>query len=183
MTVAVLGIDIAKDTYQVELQKGAHRYTAEFVNQPTEFRRLTTWLKKHGAHPVHACLEATGRYGDGLASYLHDAGHTVSVVNPYQIKAYAKSQLTRNKTDRLDASVIADFCRTQQPAAWTPPAPEIRELQELVHQYETLQLQRQQVKNRLAAGFKSPVVRAQLQAQLAFLDEQLRTLQQNRHDH
>ena len=183
MTAPVLGIDIAKDTYQVELQTGSQRYTAEFVNQPDEFRRLTAWLKKHGARQVHACLEATGRYSDDLASYLHETGQTVSVVNPYQIKAYAKSQLTRNKTDRLDASLIADFCRTQQPPAWTPPAPEIRELQELVHQYETLQLQRQQVKNRLAAGFKSPVVRAQLQAQLALLDEQLRNLQQSMHDH
>lgn len=183
MMLPVLGIDIAKATYQVELQKGVQRFTAEFANQPDEFRRLTAWLKKHGARRVHACLEATGRYSDALASYLHETGQTVSVVNPYQIKAYAKSQLTRNKTDRLDASVIADFCRTQHPAAWTPPAPEIRELQELVHQYETLQLQRQQVKNRLAAGFKSPVVRAQLQAQLALLDDQLRTLQQNLHDH
>ncbi len=144
---------------------------------------MTAWLKKHGARQVHACLEATGRYSDELACYLQETGQTVSVVNPYQIKAYAKSQLTRNKTDRLDASVIADFCRTQHPAPWTPPAPEIRELQELVHQYDSLQLQRQQVKNRLAAGFKSPVVRAQLQAQLALLEEQLRTLQQNMHDH
>lgn len=183
MTLPVLGIDIAKATYQVELQKGTQRFTAEFANQPDAFCRLTAWLKQHGARRVHACLEATGRYSDDLAFYLHETGQTVSVVNPYQIKAYAKSQLTRNKTDRLDASVIADFCRTQHPAAWTPPAPEIRELQELVHQYETLQLQRQQVKNRLAAGFKSPVVRAQLQAQLALLDEQLRTLQQNMHDH
>jgi len=52
-----------------------------------------------------------------------ERGHQVSVVNPARIKAYAHSQLTRNKTDQLDASVIADFCRTQQPALWTPPAP------------------------------------------------------------
>lgn len=183
MTLPVLGIDIAKATYQVELQKGSQRYTAEFANQPAEFRRLTAWLKKHGARQVHACMEATGRYSDDLAGYLHDTGQTVSVVNPYQIKAYAKSQLTRNKTDRLDATVIADFCRTQQPAVWTPPAPEVRELQELVHQHETLQVQRQQIKNRLAAGFKSPVVLAQLQTQLALLDEQLQTLLQSVHDH
>lgn len=183
MTLPSLGIDIAKDTYQVELQNGPHRHTAEFANQPDEFRRLTAWLKKRGARQVHACLEATGRYGDALASYLHAQGHVVSVVNPFQIKAYAQSQLTRNKTDRLDASVIADFCRTQQPAAWTPPAPEIRELQELVHHYDTLQEQRQQVKNRLAAGFTSSVVVAQLQAQLTLLDEQLGALRQDLHDH
>jgi len=39
----------------------------------------------------------------------------MSVVNPAQVKAYARSQLQRNKTDRLDAALIADFCRTQHP--------------------------------------------------------------------
>jgi len=51
---------------------------------------LLRWLKDLGVDQVHACLEATGRYGDDLALHLHDAGHRVSVVNPAQIKHCAK---------------------------------------------------------------------------------------------
>ena len=67
-----------------------------------------------------------------LAMYLHTAGHQVStqssaglhwVVNPARIKAYAQSQLARNKTDRYDAKVIAHFAATQDIRLWTPPAP------------------------------------------------------------
>jgi transposase len=47
-------------------------------------------------------MEATGRYGDALAQWLHDQGHIVSVVNPLRIKSYARARLTRNKTDQVD---------------------------------------------------------------------------------
>ncbi len=52
---------------------------------------------------MHACLEATGPYGEPVAEALADAGYTVSVVNPAMIEAYARSRLTRTKTDRVDA--------------------------------------------------------------------------------
>ena len=62
-------------------------------------------------------------YGEGVAEYLYSQGYTISVVNPARIKAYAASQLQRNKTDKLDAALIADFCRTQQSPLWMPPDP------------------------------------------------------------
>ena len=84
-----------------------------------------------------------------------------------------KSQLARNKTDQLDAVLIADFCRTQNPPAWTPPAPEILELQELLHQYAAVQEARQQEANRLQAGLKAQAVQALIQDHVDFLDRQL----------
>ncbi len=56
---------------------------------------------------MHACLEATGNYGEELAIYLHEAGHAVSVVNPARIKGFAQSELIRTKTDSIDADIIA----------------------------------------------------------------------------
>jgi len=177
-----LGIDIAKDTLQVCLLKTGRASGAVFANGPTGFRDLRTWLKQRKARTVWACLEATGRYGDDLAEYLHDQGHTVSVVNPLALKRYAESQLSRNKTDAVDARLIADYCATQSPIVWTPPAPEIRELRELARQYDILQASRQQAHNRLTSGFKSATVLSQLQAQLALLDQQLTEVQaQMRH--
>ncbi len=169
----VLGIDIAKDTYQVTLHYGPRTARHEFANDPTEFKRLETWLRQHSAPQVHACLEATGRYGEALAEHLHAAGHVVSVVNPARIRHYADSQLARNKTDALDADLIADFCLRQQPETWTPPPAEIRELRAFLHQYETLIAMRTQEVNRQQAGDLPEAVAQLLKEHLAFLDAQL----------
>jgi transposase len=172
----ILGIDIAKDTFQVHLQREMRTWSAEFENSAKGFHQLSSWLTKRQVEQAQACMEATGRYGDDLAQYLHDHGHRVSVVNPARIKAYGQSQLQRNKTDRVDAALIADFCRTQQPAAWTPPSPELRELQEFLRQYDALQAALQQTKNRLAAGFHSELILKQLRDQQEFLEEQVAEL-------
>lgn len=173
MSTSILGIDLAKDSYQATLLQAQHTARQSFQNQPTAFADLTRWLQAHGVTTLHACMEATGRYGEPLASYLHTQGYTVSVVNPAQIKHYAKSQLRRNKTDKVDADVIAQFAQTQQPPAWQPTVPEIRELDELLHQYDALQAARQQENNRLRAGVQSESVRHLLTEHLAFLEAQL----------
>ncbi len=178
-----LGIDIAKDTFDVALRRGERTWAGHFPNDPDGFRQLSAWLKKRQVRRGWACLEATGRYGEDLAQYLYDQGHPVSVVNPRRIQAYAQSQLARNRSDPLDADLIARFCQSQRPELWTPPAPELQELRELTHQYDAVQAQRQQVLNRLSAGVKSPAVRRQLEAQRAFCDEQLEQLQQLMRDH
>ncbi len=189
MSLPVLGIDIAKETYAVALLIDDRCAQREFPNRPRRFETLTTWLRKHGVSHVHACLEATGRYGEDLAEYLLQQGHTVSVINPARIKAYMHSQLARNKTDKLDAALIAHFCQTQNPPPWSPPAPEIRELHELLHQYTALQDARQREANRLQAGLRAQIVQDLIQAHLDFLDQQLEEIKRlirehiNRHPH
>lgn len=178
MNQAILGIDIAKSKFDVALQIGQQVYEATFENKAAGFEQLSRWLKKRQSGAVHACLEATGRYGDELALFLHEAGHTVSVINPARIKKYGESQLQRNKTDRVDARLIMDFCARQGPAAWNPPPPEQRELQALVRQLRAVQKMRQQELNRLEAGVPSTTVRAMLQAHITFLDEQIAQLSQ-----
>ena len=173
MTTSILGIDVAKDSYQVTLLHAQRTQRQKFQNQAAAFADLTRWLQAQGVTALHVCMEATGRYGEALATYLHQQGYTVSVVNPAQIKHYAKSQLRRNKTDQVDADVIAQFARTQQPLAWQPTAPETRELDELLHQYDNLQAARQQESNRLQSGVHSATVRQLLADHLAFLDAQL----------
>jgi transposase len=132
---------------------------------------------------LHACLEATGYYGDDVAQFLHEAGYRVSVVNPARIKGYADSRLSRNKTDAADAALIADFCRTQQPEAWTPPPAEQRELQALVRHLENLTAMRQQEVNRRQAGIPSEMVLKTLDDHIAFLNQQIADLLRQIHDH
>jgi len=123
--------------------------TKQFDNSPNGFKLLSAWLKSLQIAQVHACLEATGTYGNAVAKFLHEAGHVVSVVNPLSIKGYAKSKLQRNKTDIADARLIADFCLTQNPAQWFPPSPQIIELQALTRRIEMLEEMLQMEKNRL----------------------------------
>jgi transposase len=173
-----LGIDISKDSFHVELSVNEKLRHRKFSNRKDGFAELRAWLIKHKASLVHACLEATGPYSEALAQYLHQQGHTVSVVNPAQIKAFGKSELLRNKDDRPDAGLIRRFCEKQQPAPWTPPPPHLRELQALTRHLENLQETRQQQQNRLDATSTKSVVKS-LRKLIAHLDvEILRTEQQ-----
>src|SRR5260221_177044 len=169
-----VGIDVSKDGLDVLLLHGEQRAGQHFTNTPTGFSKLDGWLKRRlKPVQVHICLEATGPYGEAVADYLFEQGYTVSVVNPARIKGYADSQMQRNKTDKLDAALIADFCRTQHPAAWTPPPPEIRQLQQWVRHLEDLTQTFQQAKNRLGLPGQSQPVIDHLQAQIALLDQQV----------
>jgi transposase len=175
---AWLGIDIAKDTFEACLLIGPKAWHGSFANTPAGFVKLDHWLTKRTVEHGHACLEATGRYSEGLSEHLHAGGHTVSVINPARLKGYAAATLTRTKTDQTDADLLAEFCRRQQPAAWTPPAPERRELRALVRRRESLVEMRQAEANRLSSGEDSPWVRASLERTLARLDDELAQIEQ-----
>lgn len=170
----IAGIDIAKDKFDICLldqQQQAH-YEC-LPNTKSGINKLHRWLKKLGANDAHICLEATGIYGELLAEMMYQHGYTVSVVNPSRIKAYAKSQMRRNKTDALDAALIADYCRTQQPAPWQPVSPEMKELRALVRHRDDLRQELQRTQNRLDAQTASVAVAQQLQAQIDFLSKQM----------
>lgn len=139
MNLPCLGIDIAKVKFNVcLLQSNGKLKHKVFPTHAAGFAQLQEWLAKHQASLVHACLEATGTYGEALSHFLHDRGHTVSVINPAAIKAFAASRLSRTKTDRVDAELIARFCLAHQPPPWIPPVPGARELQALVRRLESL---------------------------------------------
>ena len=175
MTKPVLGIDIAKLKFNVCLinlnGKLQHKV---FLNTSTGFEQLLDWLSRQRVERVHACLEATGTDGEALSLCLHQAGQRVSVVNPAAIKAFAGSRLSRTKTDRVDAELIARFCLAQQPADWTPPVVEVRELQALVRRLESLIEMRVMEENRLSSGISVEVVRASVEEHLAYLNEQIK---------
>lgn len=180
-----LGIDIAKDTFATALLRDGERVEAgEFPNTKAGFKQLQNFLKKRlKKDDLHACLEATGYYGDDLAYFLAENGHRVSVVNPARIKSYADSLLSRTKTDATDAAIIADFCRTQQPEVWTPPAPEIRELRVLVRHVIALMELRQQEVNRSKAGIPSQTVLDTIEQHIEFLTRQINELKRQIDEH
>lgn len=183
MTHTPMGIDIAKRTFQVSVQVGAKRRHHSFTNDAAGHAALLAWVTRLGADRVHVALEATGTYGEAVATVLVDAGHRVSVVNPAAVKAFAASQLRRTKTDRVDADVLLDFVVAHQPPAWTPWPAEIRALQGLVRRIDAVQDMLTQERNRLAAGELVPAVVTSLTRHIATLETELADLEAQVRDH
>ena len=139
-----LGIDISKKDFHVALLRLSDREITSsnsFDNTTTGHRKLIQWLHKHtdATLPVHACMEATGCYGDQLAIHLHNQIGKVSVVNPCAIKNYASMKLRRNKSDKADARLIAQYSADQQPQSWEAPSKEQIRLKALARRIGQIQ--------------------------------------------
>jgi transposase len=178
MTHPVLGIDVAKMTLDVALLHDEQRRYKQFDNTSGGYQELVLWLRKQGILEASVCLEATGQYGEGVAEYLFEQRYAVSVVNPARIKHYASSKLRRNKTDKADAQLIAEYCWREKPALWTPPPASFKVLQALIRHLEDLEISRGQTTNRLASGGDTPLVLEQLHDLQAFLEGQIRHTKQ-----
>ena len=120
----ILGIDVSKDTLDVVLVTERGAFHKVISNTSMGYQSLKNWLKAKRVEKVYACLEATGQYGEAVSEYLFKRGHQVSVVNPARIKRYGESKLHRNKTDKADAALIAEFCQKEKPSLWQPLSPE-----------------------------------------------------------
>ncbi len=178
-----IGIDISKDTFDVALSIRGVNHRLQFQNNRTGFRQLQNWLKKRKVVEAHACMEATGRYANELARFLYNRSYQVSVVNPKRVKSYGESKLARNKTDAVDAAIIEDFCRTQQPRLWGPPAPEIEELQMMTRHSEALKKMRTQELNRLKSGITALIVQETIEKHILFLDQEIKELEKQIGNH
>lgn len=130
-------------------------------------------------------LEARGPYSVAVAIALSEAGWAVSVVNPARIAGFAQSELSRNKTDKADARLLAKFAQRADLQVWEPPSPAVRELRALVERLQALTEMGQQELNRLEAlvqgGSSSVTVR--VKEHIDWLDKQIRKLCADIDDH
>jgi transposase len=144
----VVGIDVAKLKFDAAVWLGETKYkTKVFANTPKGFELLSAWLQPYQG--AHLCMEATGSYFVALATFLYESGWTVSVVNPFQIHSFGKSELIRNKTDQVDARLIARFCASHKPPSWQPAPLNERQLLALIRRLDGLREMRQIELNRL----------------------------------
>lgn len=106
-----VGIDVSKDTLDVHgLPTGS---PSRFDNTAEGRAQLLSFLPKAGTSL--SVVEATGGYERGLVAEAVTAGHHIAVVNPRQVRDFAKAFNVLAKTDRIDASVIARFAETTRP--------------------------------------------------------------------
>jgi len=173
MEQAILGIDISKSNFDVSLLSNGSCKWNSFENNLEGYQRLDRWLHKYSLPQIHCCMEATGQYADPVAEYLYASGYKVSVVNPARIKFYGNSKLKRNKTDKADAELIAEYCLREKPGLWSPPPQNYKDLQALIRQLEALIESRQREKNRLKSGVRTQTVISSLKACVDFFTQQI----------
>ena len=178
-----LGIDVSKLDFHAVLVHEEHTAQKSFPNSKKGFAQLDAWLRNRGAEKIFACMEATGAYWRALATHLHEAGHTVAVVNPRRIKSYAESELLRNKTDAVDAALIARFAIAQRPEVWKPWPAEIIELQGLSRHLEFLKRSRTQHEIRAQTPGLPEWVVSSSEELIAHLDTQISELEKAIRDH
>jgi transposase len=186
-----IGIDVSKAKLDCSLLLDAastKRRAKSVANSRTGVAELLAWCTKQNVNlsELHAILEGTGVYHEQAALTLTDAGVTVSIVNPAQVKDFGRSLGVRTKTDGVDSLVLARYGALLNPRAWTPPAQEARILQALLSRREAIAQDLQRERNRLekADATNTPsLIRQSIIDAMAFLETQLAKLQQDLDDH
>ena len=182
-----LGMDVAKAKLDCCLlldEASGRRKTKAVSNAKSGIVDLLAWVAKQNVSPgaLHVVMEATGVYHEQAALALADAGISVSIVNPAQVKDFGRGLAVRTKTDGVDSFVLARYGALLKPSAWTPPAPEARMLQALLSRREAIaqDLQRERNRQEKADATDTPErIRQSLADSIEFLVKQLAELQQD----
>ena len=174
-----LGIDVGKSALELALSNGEDVIAKTSVSNDSDgHERLLGWLHDRDASPeeTFVCMEASGGFEGTIASFLHEEGYTVSVVNPRRIHGYADSQLQRTKTDPADAALIARFGKREDPQPWEPPMAAQSRLQELTRAKQALQKEKTRTQNRLEEA-SDETVRRTYQELLEEIDGKIEDLE------
>ncbi|MEO6786224.1 MAG: transposase [Chthoniobacteraceae bacterium] len=166
-TLVHAGLDIAKATLDLHLQGRAWSYP----HDPPGCAALLARLAAAGA-PAQVICEATGGWERPVVAALHAAGQAVSVVNPRQVRDFARGRGRRAKTDRIDAQMLAEFGAANAPAPTPAPSAAQAELSAWVTRREQLQAMLRAECARQIPGLPRPVAK-DLAASVARLEKQL----------
>jgi transposase len=176
-TGASIGIDVAKATLEVWSEPDGAGWTV--ANDPFGIGELVGRLRERAVARI--VVEATGGYEYAVVAALSLAGHPVAVVNPRQVRDFAKATGQLAKTDRLDARVLAHFGAAIRPEPRALPSAAVRELDAVVTRRRQVleMLQAERNRHPLARGKVARQIQqhiAWLERQLGGLDDELRRL-------
>lgn len=166
----VVGIDVAKAHLDVAVQPSGAQWRV--TNEAAAHQQLATQLQELA--PVRIVCEASGGYEQTLVAALATAGLPIVVVNPRQVRDFAKATGQLAKTDRLDAALLARFAAVIQPALRPLPAATTQALAALVARRR--QLLEMLVAERQRRRQTPPVLLARLAAHITWLEAELAAL-------
>jgi transposase len=167
-----IGIDVAKDRLDVHVQPSGDAFTV--TRDEAGLAALVPRLE--ALRPVVVALEATGGYETVVAATLAAAALPVVVVNPRQIREFARATGRLAKTDALDARAIAAFAAAVRPAPRAVPDTQARLLGELVARRRQLveMLGAEHNRRRL---LEAPALKRRLDAHIRWLERSLHELE------
>ena len=178
----VVGVDVAKHKLDVFADPSGR--SCSFANDDAGRAALVDELRRAGADagadadadvPL-VCVEATGRYHRRLAADLLDAGIPVAVVNPRRVREFARATGRLEKTDPIDARVLAAFARAVGPRCEETRPEKQTELRDLVARRRALVQVRVAERNRLADDDAPGLARAQAAKLLRLVERQVEDL-------
>jgi transposase len=166
-----VGIDVSKDHLDLAIRPGgpATRHSYDPAGLAALVARLTA------DRPALVVVEATGSLEAPLVAALVAASLPVAVVNPRQVRDFARAIGRLAKTDAIDAGVLARFAEAVRPEARPVPEEEARELAALLSRRRQVIEIRVAERNRLHTA-ATAAVRADLEAHIAYLDGQVERL-------
>lgn len=167
----IIGIDVSKAGLDLWTFPAGQAWRVEYTDGalPRLVEELTA------AQPFRIIVEATGGLETRLVAQLSAAGLPVVVVNPRQVRDFAKATGRLAKTDRLDAAILAQFGAALHPPVRPLPDAALRELQSLVSRRRQLIAMQTQERNR-RQQVASELVAAQIEDHLAWLGQQVAEL-------
>jgi len=165
-----IGIDVAKAWLDVATPQDAA--VRRFANDPDGIAALVTALTTQP--PQMTVLEATGGHETAVTAALAAAGLAVAVVNPRQVRDFARATGQLAKTDALDARILALFAQRMEPAVRPLPEPTAQELAALLARRRQLLEMRTAERNRRPA--LAPRLRTRLDEHLTWLSQQIADL-------
>ena len=172
MEAIIAGIDVSKDRLDVAVRPGGEAFVVE--RNAAGLDLLVARLRE--LSPYLVALEATGGFETIVAAALAGAGLPLVVVNPAQVRAFAKALGQRAKTDPIDAAVIAHFAEATKPEPRPLPDEATRLLADLVARrrqiVEMIGAERQREKRVTIAHLRKSIARLikVLEKELAGLD-------------
>jgi transposase len=169
---AVIGIDVAKATLDCFFDLSGQHF--QLANDDNGIAQLLSHLRPLQVHLV--VIEATGRLHRQVAAELLQAGIPVALVNPQRAREYAHSIGKLEKTDRVDATVLAGFGRAAQHHILQKPSEKQVELNDLISRRRALVQMRVAEKNRLAESQQPKLAKTQAKQLLRLIDQQVQDI-------
>lgn len=166
-----IGIDVSKQLLEIGVHKSNYRFCCP--NDPKKFPALISELI--ALRPARIVLEATGGLETPLLQALRAAGLPAALINPRQVRDFAKALGLLAKTDRLDARVLAHFAAAVQPPLRPIKAAEDTELDALVGRRNQLSDMLGAEKNRRSSA-ATDAARADVEAHIEWLEQRIKAL-------
>jgi transposase len=166
-----VGVDVSKDRLDVALRPTTGAGWS-FPNEQAGIDALVSRLLLEEAPPALVVLEATGGFERPLAAALAAAGMPVAVVNPRQVRDFARATGRLAKTDRIDAEILARFAEAVRPSVRPVPDEEAREFAAILVRRRQIVGMLTAEKNRLGATASKPL-KKRIEAHIRWLEKEL----------